>query len=258
MRTVVVQLPGRSDQGMANLLELAPGEEVTFGRGTEDSAVGIPLPDPGVSRLAGRICATGDYWLVSNLSRSTTYIVENPEGAGEFIKVAPRRLDMPVPFELARVVLPADKGWATFMVFAPEHAYADAELLERRGGEQTVATFPLDETAKYFLVLVALCEPRLKDSSTVAIPSAPEIVARLRGLKSCQAMTRVAVNFHIDYLARVKLRVKEPAEAAEAAKADWQRAALVSLALRFNLVREEHLKLLPGRPLGQRPAAMPD
>lgn len=127
---------------------------------------------------------------MSNLSPSTTYIVENPEGAGEFVKVAPRRLDMPVPFEFARVVLPAEKGWASFMVFAPEHAYADAELLERPSGEQTVAPFPLDETAKYFLVLVALCEPRLRDSSTVVIPSAPEIVARLRGLEPCKGLTR--------------------------------------------------------------------
>lgn len=253
MRTVLVQLPGRSDQGAANLLELAPGQEATFGRGADERPVDIALPDPGVSRLAGRIRVAGDCWLVSNLSPSTTYIVENPEGAGEFVKVAPRRLDMPVPFEFARVVLPAEKGWATFMVFAPEHAYADAELLERPGGEQTVAAFPLDETAKYFLVLVALCEPRLRDSSTVVIPSAPEIVTRLCGLESCQGLTRAAVNFHIDYLARVKLRVKEPAEAEDAAKADWQRAALVSLALRFNLVREEHLRLLPSRLKG-RPA----
>ena len=248
IRTVVVQLPGGGDQGVPRLLELAPGQEATFGRGTDEHPVDIRLADTGVSRLAGRIRAVEDYWLVSNLSRSATYVVENPEGAGEFIKVAPRRLDMPVPFEFARVVLPVEKAHVSFMVFAPEQAYADAALVDRPSGEQTVAAFSLDETAKYFLVLVALCEPRLRDSSAVVIPSTPEVVDRLGGLESCQGMTRAAVNFHIDYLARTKLRVKEPAEAAGAAsKADWQRAALVSLALRFNLVREEHLGLLPRR-----------
>jgi len=280
MRSIVVQLPGDGDRGAPRLLELAPGQEATFGRGTDEHPVDICLPDSGVSRLAGRIRAAEDYWLMSNLSRSTTYIVENPEGAGEFVKAAPRRLDMPVPFEFARVVLPAEQGSVAFMVFAPSHAYATAEALERPSGEQTVAAFPLDETAKYFLILVALCEPRLRDSSAVMIPSAPEVVRRLRGLESCKALTRTAVNFHIDYLARTKLRVKQPGEAARAdkcsqpevrsrtvrgvggtppgtegaavipgggTKADWQRAALVSLALRFNLVREEHLGLLPSR-----------
>jgi hypothetical protein len=33
-------------------------------------------------------------------------------------------------------------------------------------------------------------------------------------------------------------------------KSDWQRAALVSTALRFDLVREEHLNLLPSRTSG--------
>ncbi len=74
-------------------------------------------------------------------------------------------------------------------------------------------------------------------------------------------LTRRAVAFHIDYLARRKLRVREPAAAfaAPGVRADWQRAALVSIALRFDLVRAEHLTLLtPSRtaPVGSacRPA----
>jgi hypothetical protein len=88
---------------------------------------------------------------------------------------------------------------------------------------------------------VALCEPQLLDASSVIIPTVPEIIGRL-----CQAghprLTRAAVNFHIEYLARHKLRVK-PAEGGSG-KSDWQRAALVSLALRFNLVGHRHLELL--------------
>ncbi|GAA3966763.1 FHA domain-containing protein [Actinomadura viridis] len=219
-------------------LELAAGQSATFGRGTGGVPVDVPLGDPGVSRLAGRIRPVEDHWVISNLSRSATIVVENPEGAGEFVKVAPRRADMPVPFEFSRVVVPAARGPVSFLVFAPEHLYVDAGAADD-GDDATTAAFPLDETSKYFRVLVALCEPRLLDASSVVIPSVPGIIERLGGRP-----TRPAVNFHIDYLARKKLRVKEPAGGA---KADWQRAALVALALKFNLVREEHLELLPPR-----------
>src|SRR5690606_1199793 len=65
----------------------------------------------------------------------------------------------------------------------------------------------------------------------------------------CGGLSRTAVNFHIDYLAREKLRVKEPSGAG---RADWQRAAPVSVALRFDLVRAEHLHLLPPPPRRSR------
>lgn len=236
MKGVLVQW--RRGTGEAEALDLDEGAELTFGRGEVD----LVLDDPGVSRLAGRIRAAGDHWLISNLSRGSTYVVENPEGAGEFVKVAPRRLAMPVPFEFSRVVLPTRTSTVDFLVFAPSHLYADPDIPADQVGEATMLPFPLDVTAKYFLVLVALCEPRLRDAAAVAIPTVPEIIERLSGLESCRDLSRSAVNFHIDYLAGTKLRVKEPGEGA---KADWQRAALVSLVLRFNLVREEHLALLP-------------
>lgn len=236
MKGVLVQW--RRGSGEAEALDLDEGAELTFGRGEVD----LVLDDPGVSRLAGRIRAAGDHWLISNLSRGSTYVVENPEGAGEFVKVPPRRLAMPVPFEFSRVVLPTRTSTVDFLVFAPSHLYADPDIPADQVGEATMLPFPLDVTAKYFLVLVALCEPRLRDAAAVAIPTVPEIIDRLSGLESCRDLSRSAVNFHIDYLAGTKLRVKEPGEGA---KADWQRAALVSLVLRFNLVREEHLALLP-------------
>lgn len=184
---------------------------------------------------------------MSNLSRGTTYIVENPEGGGEFIKVAPSRLDAPVPFEFARVLLPGTQDGVSFSVFAPQHTYADTPTSGHPTGQQTQAAFPMDETAKYFFVLVALCEPRLRDASSSVIPPVPEILQRLRGLESCRDLTRAAVNFHIDYLARMKLRVRRPGDTDLQGKADWQRTSLVSLALRFDVVREEHLALLPSR-----------
>jgi hypothetical protein len=233
---VIVHVPG-----LARPVELAPGDSVTFGRGGGGLEVGIEIAGGAVSRLAGAVRACADFWLISNYSSRATYVIRNPQGAGEFVKLAPRRLEMPVPFEFADVVLPADCAQPALHVLAPRHAYADPDLEPGADSEQTVAAFPLDHTARYFLILVALCEPRLLDASSVVIPTVPEIIDRL-GRAGHPRLTRTAVNFHIEYLARHKLRVK-PSEGGPG-KADWQRAALVSLALRFNLVGHQHLALL--------------
>jgi hypothetical protein len=233
-RGIVVQ----STDERPTVVELRPGQSATFGRVDAD----ILLPDAAVSRAGGIVTAVEDHWVISNLSRRNTYVIENPEGGGEFVKLAPRRVDMPVPFEFARVVVPAEGPPAVFYVFAAQHHYADVSELAPRGADATRVAFPLDESAKYFLVLVALCEPRLRDNTAHALPTVPEILDRLSGLPAAAGLSRAAVNFHIDYLARAKLRVKP---SATEAKADWQRAALVSFALRFDLVRYEHLALLP-------------
>jgi hypothetical protein len=165
--------------------------------------------------------------------------------------VAPRRLAAPIPFELARVVLPVDRDQAEFVVFAPQHRFADGAALPALDGQTTVAAFSLDETAKYFLVLVALCEPRLRDDPVAALPTDTEIVERLQPLPGCHDLTRSAVNFHIDYLARIKLRLREPG-ADDRPRLEGRRAALVAFALRFDLVTDEHLALLPSRRRGPR------
>lgn len=230
MRTVLIQ----TDTAVAT--ELAPGEVATFGRGAVDAPVDVVVADCAVSRLAGSVRAVEDYWLISNLSDTRTYVVENPEGGGEFVKVPPLRMGMPVPFEFSRVILPAEHGTTGFLVFAPDHVYGTRPA--RTGsGQSTMAVYPLDRSAKYFVILVALCEPRLRDPSSTVVPTVPQLIERLNGLD----LTRSGVNFHIDYLARTKLKVKQ---ADEAGKADWQRAALISLALRFNLVTDDDLKLL--------------
>ncbi|MDJ1136330.1 serine/threonine protein kinase [Streptomyces iconiensis] len=248
MDTVIVQLPdqegrfGKVAGDMPRLLRLGPGETADFGRGEAGSPVEVALNDPGVSRHAGQITAAEDYWRLSNYSGHVTYVVENMEGAGEHIKVAPGRLGAPVPFEFSRVVLPSTEGGAHFKVFAPEHSYLERGAGER-GGEPTQSPFALDQTAKYFLVLLALCEPRLRDPSSGAVPGVAEVLERLRGVEGCQDLTRSAVNYHIDYLAAVKLRLRDDA-VDRPAGTSGKRAELAALALRFDLVREEHLALL--------------
>ncbi|WP_219464174.1 FHA domain-containing protein [Nonomuraea rhizosphaerae] len=233
MRTVLIQ----TDTAVA--ADLKPGETATFGRGSDDVPVDIVVADRAVSRLAGRIQAVEDYWLISNLSARRTYVIENPEGGGEFVKVPPLRMGMPVPFEISRVILPAEHGTTGFLVFAPEHVFGTAETVSSSSsGAATQGVFPLDRSAKYFLVLVALCEARLHDPSSTVVPTVPQLIERLEG----HELTRSGVNFHIDYLARTKLRVKQPDGSG---KADWQRAALINLALRFDLVTDADLRLLP-------------
>lgn len=255
METIIVQPPGPSGPdtggtGKPELLHMGPGDVVEFGRGLPGGrGVAIVLPDPGISRRAGRLEAAEDYWRLSNFSSDSAYVVENLEGAGEYLTVAPRRLGAPVPFEFSRVVLPALNGTVDFKVFAPQHAYLDERSAVPGAGDQTVHPYALDMTAKYFLVLVALCEPRLRDQSDSALPGVGDIVERLRPLESCRGLTRSAVNYHIDYLAFAKLRldVGEEPGAEGNGRTGAKRARLASLALRFGLVREEHLALLPSR-----------
>jgi hypothetical protein len=256
MESVIVQFPeiGSNSRGAGGgrprTLALGPGQSATFGRGAPQRSVDIALPDEGVSRVAGSVSAADDHWRLSNFSRSTTYVVENLEGGGEYVKVAPRRIGAPVPFELSRVVLPLSEDFARFSVFAPRHLFLAPDAAECADDDSTVQPFVLDPTSKYFLVLLALCESRLRDPGQPAIPSVADVVERLRPLPECRGLTVAAVNFHIDYLATTKLRIRERAGAADRVRLDWKRGALVSLALRFDLVGEEHLDLLPSRRAG--------
>ncbi|NUR83421.1 MAG: serine/threonine protein kinase [Nonomuraea sp.] len=214
-------------------VELDAGRSITFGRSV---SADIRLTDDlGLSRMAGIITAVGDHWTISNTSSRSTYVVENPEGGGEFVKVAPGEARVPIGYGFARVVLPALTGRVSFLVWAPRDT-AKREPL--RPPVDTKSVYNLDESKKYFLILVALCEPRLRDPASAVIPSVPSILKRLRDPE----LTRFAINHHINYLATEKLKVRgDPAEG----KADWQRAAVVNLALRFDLVTQEHLAMLP-------------
>ncbi|GAU64979.1 putative hypothetical protein [Streptomyces sp. NBRC 110611] len=250
--------------GPAGQIRLGPGQSLLFGRSPAPPAWPDPptrpapgaapphchrltLAHPGVSRTAGEITATGSFWTLSNRSVRQTYVVENPEGAGEHIKVAPRRADAPVPFEFSRVVLPAGDELVTFDVWAPRHDYFDeAQLVSGAAdhGDATALAFPLDRGKRYFQVLAALCEPRLRGAPHAPLPTVDQVAERLRPL--WPAAGRASVQWNIDYLA-VKLRLKQPPEAvAGGPRLNGKKESLVSLALRFDLVREDELAVLDG------------
>ncbi|MFF5344879.1 serine/threonine protein kinase [Streptomyces althioticus] len=255
MNGIVVHLPEGSDghvvggeHGTATL-RIGPGERARFGRGAPDVPVEILFADAAVSRLAGEIVATADHWQLTNHSATHGYLVENPEGAGEYLRVPPRRIGAPIPFEFSRVVLPTRRGSpASLQVFAPDHLYLDPQRTGGPAGSRTVTAYSLDETAAYFLVLVALCEPWLRDRSPVAVPTTPQVVERLRGHPVHGELTARAVSSHIDYLAEEKLRTgAAPVGTEGTARRKGKREAVVAVALRFGIVREEHLALLPVR-----------
>ncbi|GAB7103919.1 FHA domain-containing protein [Streptomyces phaeofaciens JCM 4814] len=256
MYSIIVVPPVDPDDGRGGheprrRLRLAPGERLTFGRSARDNDLAIP--HEGVSRRAGEITAQGAFWILSNYSREQTYVVENPEGAGEHIKVAPGRLDAPVPFEFARIVLPAAGDLLPVEVWAPRHDYlGTASGLD---GATTAPAFSLDRSKRYFAVLAALCEPRLRGEPHAPLPTVEQVVARLRS--AWPAASRTSVQWNIDYLA-VKLRLKPGPDTADPGpRLNGKKESLVSLALRFDLVREDDLAVLSGRtPPPSDPAAV--
>jgi hypothetical protein len=220
-------------------IRIATGEQLTFGRAA--TAGGLTIGHEGVPRAAGQITAHRTFWLLSNLSADQTYVVENPEGAGEHIKVAPGRLDAPVPFEFSRVVLPAAGDLLAFDVWAPRHTFRTVDR-HALSGAGTAPAFALDRTKRYFAVLTALCEPRLRGHLHTPLPAVEQLVERLRPV--WPAVSRSAVYWNIDYLA-VKLRLRPGPDTAEPGRrVNGKKESLVSLALRFDLVREDDLVVL--------------
>jgi hypothetical protein len=224
-------------------VRIAAGERLTFGRAGTDG--GLVIDHEGVPRVAGEITAHRSFWLLSNLSEDQTYVVENPEGSGEHLKIAPGRTEAPVPFEFSRVVLPAAGDLLSFDVWAPRHAFRSAD---RRGlaGAATAPAFALDRTSRYFAVLAALCEPRLRGEPHASLPAVEQLVERLRPV--WPAVSRSSVYWNIDYLA-LKLRLRPGPDTAEPGlRVNGKKDSLVSLALRFDLVREDDLVVLAAAP----------
>ncbi|KOU64050.1 hypothetical protein ADK57_20040 [Streptomyces sp. MMG1533] len=226
-------------------IRIATGEQLGFGRAATGG--GLTIGHEGVPRIAGEITAHRNFWMLSNLSADQTYVVENPEGAGEHIKVGPGRLDAPVPFEFARVVLPAAGDLLTFDVWAPRHTFRSADR-HALSGAVTAPAFTLDRTKRYFAVLTALCEPRLRGELHVPLPAVEQLVERLRPV--WPTVSRSAVYWNIDYLA-LKLRLRPGPDTAEPGqRVNGKKESLVSLALRFDLVREDDLVALAAAPSG--------
>lgn len=247
MYSIIVVPNGGGGEGQFRLM---PGEILGFGRTPHASPLTrggdgrcLSLDHEGVAHAAGLITATGAFWTLSNLSRRQTYVVENPEGTGEHIRVAPGRADAPVPFEFARVVLPVGDTLPSFDVWAPRHDYFEPTEDAHAGtGQLATPAFPLDRTKRYFLVLVALCEPRLRGGTLTPLATTARMVERLRPV--WPSADEAAVRWNLDYLA-VKLGLRpSPVTAGSDPRLHGRRETLAALALRFDLVGKEDLDVL--------------
>ncbi|NSC23463.1 hypothetical protein FM076_20850 [Streptomyces albus subsp. chlorinus] len=262
-------------RGPEEQYRLEPGHTLRFGR-TAPAGGGLTIAHPAVACAAGEITATGAFWILTNFSHDQTYLVENPEGAGEHIRVAPGRADAPVPFEFARVRLCAHdpRPGCGFDVLAPRHDYLTATGLgtgtgpgsgsgagagfpdgpagaagtdgaEGAGGADGARDwlfdpfprpYPLDHTCRYFLVLTALCEAQLHSGDPAA--PVPTVAELTERLRPVwPEVTAADVTWNLDYL-RLKLRLRPSDDAGTV------RESLVRFAIRFDLVHEGHLALL--------------
>jgi hypothetical protein len=221
----------------ASKVELRPGEHFHFGVSNRSGTL-----EPYATHSVGALEIAADYWSISNFTANSTFVVENLEGGAELVKVAPRRLGMVIPFEMSRLLVPSWNGLIELTVFGTPPALLEEHLVT---DAPECSLVELDETSKYFLVLVALCEPRLRGSSMSAVPAVQEVVERLRGIDQFKDANRSSINYHIDYLRERKLPVDQWSAYLDGGRMHSKREAIVSFALRHNLVREEHLDLLP-------------
>jgi hypothetical protein len=215
------------------------GTELTFGG--DPGLVDVPFPDARLPGLLGRVGAGPRYWSVSNYSADTPLVVEDARDGQGYARVRPGAHAVPVPFAHARVVILSSVGIVGFTV--------DSE------GQPDPGVLPgspplLDSTAKYFAVLVALCEPALRYGSAALIPTSPQVAQALANVAGCRGITVPAVQYHVHYLLNVKLRTQVDHHCAlrgaprPGRRDQYRRAVLVDLALRFGLVRPAHLRLL--------------
>jgi hypothetical protein len=224
--------------GRAERIHLKPGETLRFGFSRR---LGTFNPR---TQAVGGLAMGRDVWALTNFTADTTFVAENLEGGAELVKVPPRRVNVVIPFEMSRIFIPAWPRLMELTVFGTQPALLDAEVIARAPGD---ARPGLDEQSKYFLVLVALCEPRLRGSSMAAVPSVHEVIERLRGLTQFKDANRSSINYHVDYLRERKLPVEQWAMSYDGGRLHSKREALVAFALRYDIVREEHLRLLPPR-----------
>ncbi|MBY8858245.1 hypothetical protein K7711_17320 [Nocardia sp. CA2R105] len=221
-------------------INLWPGEQAMFGRGSDTRPVDVCLDRPGISRLAGRIEVVDGYWILTNLAgkATATYVVHNDEGRGEHFTIRPGER-LPVPFTGSRVeLLDAESTVIGFKVFVLRRAAAAIPAAATTTVGRTVNPVrPVDETTKHFLVLVALCAPRMVHGAA-AVPTIPELLRQVQRTSTGRDIrTPSAVNFHLEYLVdRLGLRDYNGLED--------RRAGLINRALWFGIVREEHLGLL--------------
>jgi serine/threonine-protein kinase len=230
---------------------LGRGEVVRFGG--DPALVDFLVTAPQLPGVLGTLTTRSDHWSITNHTEAVTMVVENLRGQG-FATVPPSTDNVPMPFSDARVLILARSELVGFTV----HTGLYADAARNAGGRVDGATV-LDEDTKYFLVLVALCEPALRFGTMVSVPTSREIATTLRRLDQCQDMSPQAVQYHLHYVLNHKLRDHvhhfSRLRGRSVTGARHQRGILAELSMRFNLVSREHLRLLEPATVTRPPPA---
>ena len=164
--------------------QLAPGEEMTFGRGLHvDLRLAADPPDLLVSRRAGLIRCLPDAVLVSNVSsRGTLRLSASGAPSRE---IGPGEAITSEPHRTFRVTVVGNYG-RTYDLDVdaralPTPGVALAAVVP--GPDQTVATSPIELSATQRRVLSALCAPLLKTVGAPANPASAREIGAALGLQ---------------------------------------------------------------------------
>lgn len=226
--------------GPENVLELAVGEWITFGR-DEDQDLVIS-DDPRVHRRVGSIGNTGSNWTVDNEGRWLVVELRRLDGSGH---------DTVEPGGTATV------SWARtrLSVTLPDGLVASVEVcrLEDSDDRNAVSSLPhpvfgdtvgvdLEPSTGYFRALLALAEPRLMDPIDGQLPTNAQVALRLNksGLEF-RRVTAKTVERRLDYCrTRLGLKNENSAYSQEAST----RRVLVDVAIAAGVVSRSQLKVL--------------
>lgn len=195
MHTVTIRAEAESG-ATPRQVKLRNGESVVFGTCACGSCPVDLVVGAGTAWLVGKVTAARTHWLLCNLGRGRSLLVENLENPLEYVTVTPRRRRAPMPFELARITASDGQEGPVLTVFGPEPVTVTDPPQPCPAAPSFRA--PLDRDAAYFAVLEVLCGPRLRGSLSEPPPTSAEIVANLRGRGI--RISRRAVDAHIEYV----------------------------------------------------------
>lgn len=224
---------------------LSPGDIFPFGGGdqAELKIVGRHLPD-----IIGQVHVSKYNWSVENVVPEATIVVENTNGC-DFLTIQ-GGMRLPIPFTSSRVIVLCTRAIFTFSVCALNCIRQSGAASAACGVGQAA---PLDRGAKYFRILIALCEPAIRNGLIADVPSSTDMVRRLRRIPEYCTITKFAVDFHLNYLYSQKLGplISDYFSVLGTSMppvGQYRRIRLVQFALRFGLVTPHDLKLLEEPP----------
>lgn len=231
-------------------IDLAPEEQITFGRSTADTDapstrhLGLTA-DAALHAHAGTVVAGDGGWTIINTGRWLRLRLQEIDGPGS-AEVAPGR-SLLVPWPRSRLEIATGTEVVGFVVEAELDASFTPSAVAPLTAGETVGGLGLDRDAGYFRALVALCEPQLREPGCARVATAAEIARVLNRLETePERVTAKAVERRLAHVRRrIGVGGRDP-DGISAAGLEQRDAAerLVNIALRTGTVTRADLDLL--------------